>query len=221
MKEVKRITIIDSLVVVQDLATQLLQSYPCKTKTSQETQKCMQKFSQIRNKWSAERAVRRVKEGTSAELLQPCLDANWWAGSMECFTYPRNIQDLLSDGKTPYGRRFGMPLNGPVRAMVEYHPISAKDQSRLHQCGKKVLLEYSSVMYCTREGTWKGDIMVADIEELEEMDASELHARGLNAKEVLMPMKGDKFSFPSCSWNSQHLRGGTASENIHLNLGTS
>ena len=28
------------------------------------------------------------------------------------------------------------------------------------------------------------------------MDASELHARRLNAKEVLTPMKGDKFVFP-------------------------
>ena len=35
--------------------------------------------------------------------------------------------------------------------------------------------------------------MVADIEELEEMDASEIHARRLNAKEVLTPMKGDFF----------------------------
>ena len=35
--------------------------------------------------------------------------------------------------------------------------------------------------------------MVADIEELEQMDASELHARKLNAKEVLTPMKGEKF----------------------------
>ena len=31
-------------VVVQDLATQWIQSYPCKTKTSQETQSCLQKF---------------------------------------------------------------------------------------------------------------------------------------------------------------------------------
>ena len=29
--------------------------------------------------------------------------------------------------------------------------------------------------------------MVADVEKLEEMDASELHARRLNAKEVLTP----------------------------------
>ena len=39
-------------------------------------------------------------------------------------------------------------------------------------------------------GIWKGDTMIADIEEWEEMDASELHARRLNVKEVLTPMKG-------------------------------
>ena len=31
-------------VVVQDMATQWIQSYPCKTKTSQEKQKSLQKF---------------------------------------------------------------------------------------------------------------------------------------------------------------------------------
>ena len=48
------------------------------------------------------RAVRRVKEGTSAVLFQSGLDEKWWADSMECGTYLRNIQDLLSDGKTSY-----------------------------------------------------------------------------------------------------------------------
>ena len=38
--------------------------------------------------------------------------------------------------------------------------------------------------------------MIADIAELEKMDASEIHARRLNAKEVLTPMKGDNFIFP-------------------------
>ena len=90
----------------------------------------------------AERAVRRVKEGTSAVLLQSGLDENWWADSMECYTYLRNIQDLLSDGKTPYERRFGQPFKGPIipfGSLVEYHPTTAKDQSRIHQFGKKVL----------------------------------------------------------------------------------
>ena len=58
----------------------------------------------------AERAARRGKEGTSAVLLQSSLDEKWWADSMECYAYLRNIQDLLYDGKTPYERRFGEPL---------------------------------------------------------------------------------------------------------------
>ena len=55
-------------------------------------------------------AVRRVKEGTSAVLLQSGLNESWWADSMECYTCLRNVTDLLSDGKTPNERRFGQPL---------------------------------------------------------------------------------------------------------------
>ena len=46
----------------------------------------------------AERAVRREKEGTSAVLLQSDLDEKWWADSLECYCYLRNVQDLLTDG---------------------------------------------------------------------------------------------------------------------------
>ena len=79
-----------------------------------------------------------MKEGTPAVLLQSGVDEKWCAHSMECYCYLRNIPDLLSDGKTPYERRFGMPFDGPETpfgAMVEYHHISEKDQSRLHQFG--------------------------------------------------------------------------------------
>ena len=92
-----------------------------------------------------------------------------------------------------------MPFNGPVipfGAMVECHRISAKDMSRLHLFGPKVLpgIFLGYVLYAG--GVWKGNIMIADIEELKQMDASELHARRLNAKEVLTPMKCEKFIFP-------------------------
>ena len=40
-----------------------------------------------------------------------------------------------------------------------------------------------------REGIWKGDILFTDIEELENLDVSELHDRRLNSKEVLMLKK--------------------------------
>ena len=100
-------------VVVQDLATQWIQAYLCKTKTSQETQRSLQKFLEPERNpkviyadnslefgkacedlsWNhctsaphrsetndiAERAVRRVKESTSAVLLQSGLNESWWA----------------------------------------------------------------------------------------------------------------------------------------------
>ena len=96
----------------------------------------------------------------------------------------------MSDGKTPYERRFGDFLKGPIvpsGSLVEYYPISAKDQSRIHQFGKNVLLGlfFGYVLYAGR--IWKGDVMVADFEELETMDASEIYSKRLNTKEVIFP----------------------------------
>ena len=202
-------------VVVQDLATQWIQARPCKTKTLQETQRNLQKFLEPERKpkviytdnslefgkacedlsWNhctstphrsetdgiAERAVRRVKEGTSAVLLQPGLNESWWADSMECYTYLRNVTDLLSDGKTPYERRFGKPFEGP---------------SRIHQFGKKVLPGLF-LGYALYAGViWKGDVLVADLEELETMNASEIYSKRLNAKEVIFPKEKGEFIFP-------------------------
>ena len=115
-------------MVVQDFATQWLQSYLCKTNTSQETQKNLKKSLEPARKPKvvytdnslevgksceelsrnhctstphrsetneiAERAIRRVKEGTSAGLLQSGLDNEWCADSMECYCNVRNIQNL-------------------------------------------------------------------------------------------------------------------------------
>ena len=165
-------------IMVQDLANQRIQSYPCKNKTSQKTQRSLQKFLEPDRKpkvmytdnslefgkacedlsWNhctsaphrsetngiAERAVRRVKEGTSAVLLQSGLDEKWWADSMECCTYLRNIEDLLSDGKTPYERRIGEPIKRPIipfGLLVEYYPISER----------KYYLDCSLDTLCTRE----------------------------------------------------------------------
>ena len=86
--------------------------------------------TQIRNKGIAEGAVCRVKEGASAVLLQSGLNESWWADSVECYTYLRNVTDFLSDGKTPCERRFGQPFKGPIipfGSVVEYHPITAKE----------------------------------------------------------------------------------------------
>ena len=244
-------------VVVQDLATQWIQAYPCKDKTSQETQRSLQKFLESVRKpkviysdkplefckaceylsWNhctstphrsetngiVERAVRIVKEGTSAVLLQSGLDESWWADFMECYTYLRNVTDLLSDGKTPYERPFGQPFEGPIipiGSLVEYHPITAKDQSRIHQFGKKVLLGLFLGYALYAGGIWKGDILVADIEEFETMDASEIYSEILNAKEVIFPIETGKFIFPAADGRSKLFRKRSGTENTHFDTGT-
>ena len=105
---------------------------------------------------------------------------------------------------SPYEKRFGkhekrcgQPFIVPIipfGSLVEYYPVTAKDQSRIHQFGKKVLpgLFLGYALYAG--GIWKGDILIADIEELETMDASEIYSKELNAKEVFFPENG-KFSF--------------------------
>ena len=83
----------------------------------------------------------------------------------------------------------------PFVSLVEYHPITAKDQSRIHQFEKKVLpgLFLGYALYAG--GIWKGDVLIADLEELETMDASEIYSKRLNAKEVIFPKENGKFIF--------------------------
>ena len=75
------------------------------------------------------------------------------------------------------------------------YPLTAKAQSRIHQFGKKVLpgLFLGYALYAG--GIWKGDVLVADLEELETMIASEIYSKRLNAKEVIFPKQGE-FIFP-------------------------
>ena len=62
--------------------------------------------------------------------------------------------------------------------------------------GPKSLARYFPWTCVTRARIWKGDTLIADIEELEQMEASEIYARRLSAKEVFTPMRSDNFKFP-------------------------
>ena len=147
----------------------------------------------------ADRAVRRIKEGTSAVLLPSGLDDKWLAESVECFTYLRNIQDLLSDGETPYERRFGEPFKGPIipfGSMIEHHPISAKDLSQLHQFDTKVSLYFflghglhagesgKETLWSQTLRSWKGRTHQKSTQE----DSMQ--------RKWITPMNGENFIFP-------------------------
>ena len=58
-------------VVVQDLATQWIQSYPCKNKTSQEAQRSLQKFLE------PDRKPKVIYTDNSLEFGQACEDLSW------------------------------------------------------------------------------------------------------------------------------------------------
>ena len=75
--------------------------------------------------------------------------------------------------------------------MVEYHPITAKDQSRIHHFGKQVLhgLFLGYALYAG--GIWNGDVLISDLEELETTDASQIYSKRLNAKEVIFSKQGE------------------------------
>ena len=47
-------------------------------------------------------------------------------------------------------------------------------------------------------GSWKRDLLVADVDELQKNDASEVYLISVKTKEVLVPKEGDNFVFPFC-----------------------
>ena len=109
-----------------------------------------------------------------------------WNVTLICET----SQIYYLNGKTTYERRFGQPFNGPIipfGSLVEYHPTNAKDQSRIHQFGRKVLFGLFLGYALYAERIRKGDVLVASFEELETMDGSEIYSKRLNAKEVIFP----------------------------------
>ena len=89
-----------------------------------------------------------TKESTSAVLLQSGLNENWWADSVECYSYLRNIQDILSDWKTPYDRRFGKPFLMDQSFRLVHWLSSTLFLRKTSQ--ESINLERKSYMLCTR-----------------------------------------------------------------------
>ena len=64
-------------------------------------------------------------------------------------------------------------------------------------------------------GIWKGDVLIADLEELETMDASEIYSKRLKTKEVIyLPNKENLFF--NLRWTNQNPWKRSGTENIHL-----
>ena len=90
----------------------------------------------------AERAVRRVKEGTSAVLLQSGLIREWRPDSMKCFYYLQKVQNYLANGKSQIWSKIWRIIQRTNYTIWRTDWISPRTQrkkrKRIHQFGKKL-----------------------------------------------------------------------------------
>ena len=218
------------------------QSYPCKTKISEETEKRLQNWSRRGNLKSLHKRFPRIWQILWRSLLESLhvnttqITNTWDCWDSRAQSKRRDICCIVAIGSTwkLVGRFYGMlwlsskhwiyylmgrPIwetfwrtiwrtNHSVWFMVEHYLASAKDPSRIHQFGKKVLLGLFFGYALYTGGIWKGDVLIADLEELETMDASEIYSKRLNAKEVIFHKQGESIYFSSLKRNEQYQRTG-------------
>ena len=150
----------------------------------------------------AELAVRRVREGTSAILLKSGLGEIWLADSFpwSVIVVSETFNTSFRTGKLHMDcvlENYSVGHSCLVVRRLNITPISAKDLSRLHSSlvkrGPAKHLHWLRVVCgrnLERRHLWSGS------RSWKILDASEFHARRLNAKEVLMPMHGEESIFP-------------------------
>ena len=152
----------------------------------------------------AERAVRRVKEGTSTSLLQSGLPEGCWQEAMECYCFLRCVHDQLNAGgdssQTAFERRFGHQFKGPIipfGAQIEYKPSQQSDIMRLHQFGKKMLSGIFIGYVQHAGGGWTGDLTIVDWQQVEQATTnSDIYTKRFKAEEVEVVFKQDAYCFP-------------------------
>ena len=117
----------------------------------------------------AERAVRRVKEGTSCAIVQSGIMENMWHYAMETFCFLRNVVDKVDEDKTPYEKRWNEKFTGPIipfGAEVQYKPIAPKDSAQLHDFGAKLLKGLFFGYEQRSGGGWTGQVYVVDANQM-------------------------------------------------------
>ena len=142
--------------------------------------------SSLRNERSGKKS-RLQCERNKEQLSHSCksgLPEEWWDCAMECCCYLRNEHDKTADGMTAFEKIHGQSLDGPsilFRSLVEYIPITAKDMSRVHQFGTKTNERNITGAFPRSGRGWSGelDLMIADVEELQESEASETQVERL------------------------------------------
>ena len=160
--------------------------------------------TQIRNKWDCwESSAQSVIEGTSAVLLQSGLDEKWWQIPWNAIATCGTFKISCLMGKLHTKGALENSLKDQSFRLVHWLSITlsvrktSQESINLERSGKKSYLDCYLDTFGTRvEFGRVGDIMVAHLEELETMNASEIYSKRLNAKEVIFHQEGE-FIFPA------------------------
>ena len=130
---------------------------------------------------------------------------------------------LLSDGKTPYERRFGQPFEGPIipfGSLVEYHPITAKDSQESINLERKYYLDCSSDTLCTREEFGRVTYWLQTWRSWRRWTHRKSTQKRFNAKEVIFS-QARRIYFSNRRWTNQNPWKRSGTENIHLGTASS
>ena len=191
---------------VQDLVTQWIQSYPCKIKSAQVTQRS------LRHSSCPEENPRSIYTDKPLEFVQTCEELNW---NCERSTPHRSGTNgiaeravrrakegtssfLLQSGLRESWWAQAMECQGPIipiGAEVKFFPISAKDQRRVHQFSEKVFpgifMGYAlnaggevGLVIHWKSGYWR----------------SEIHVKRFKSKEVDVEKRENEFVIPLQDW---------------------
>ena len=113
-----------------------------------------------------------------------------------------NVQDLSSDGKTLYERRFGEPFSRPIilfGSMIEYQPILAKTSQDSTSSVRKFCQESSKDMCCMRDASGKEIFWSQTLRSWKFWTSQEVM---LGDSTRSFCRKWYKFHVPSRRWNS-------------------
>ena len=162
----------------------------------------------------AERAVRRVREGTAAVLTQSGFTEHWWSLAMQAFCFLRCVVDKLDNGQTAYFNRFGVDYSGPAipfGALVEYFPKNAKDETKVHPMGNQrlpaIFVEYKQQAGCGWKNHELGIIDCQDLNDAPYITSLRDSIKVFHADEIIVPYHNGDFYFPLVEgdYNQPHL----------------
>ena len=219
-------------VVEQDLATRWIQSYPCKTKTSQQTERSPRKFlvrkAESRLRWQFFGFLANLvkiyhgiiewycwKSGTQSKRRNVCcivaiglgwIMVGWYYGMLlPSATCPRPPGRLKNSFWKTIWRTTSRPSDSFLVQWLNIIRFLHETSQGSTNLPRKFYLEYSSDMHLSRGEFGKEILWLQTLRNWRTWTRQKIHIWKINAKEVWRH-KGTIFDIPSNTWKRKIVR---------------